>query len=214
MLSKKEKLEKALIGFGFNPYFICSLRGDKGMRDTVYSRERVYSFVDENMDALFKVFSHLLLETGVHRLGIGFNNAQVNTYSIFDPLNMEVHEAVNLLDLDYVEENFPEIRLSEKDEFIKRLYHDILPDDDIFLKLPEYWREIFCQRNKVMRDLTNVEQLNYVLETLPKLRNLEGYYLRIANISLFNSSVSLSFNCDGTQILAQNAFKDFIETNI
>jgi len=214
MLSKREILEKALIGFGFKPNFTSSLRGDKGMRDTVYSRERVISFVDENMDALFQVFSHLLLETGVHRLGIGFNNAQVNTFSIFDPLNMEIHEAHNLLDTIYVEENFPMIHLNEKDEFIKRLYQQILPDDDIFLKLPEYWREIFCQRNQKMRELTNVQQLNYVLEMLPKLRNLEGYYLRIANISLFNSSVSLSFNCDGTQILAHNAFKDFVEKNI
>jgi len=214
MLSKENILKKALVGFGFNPYFLSSLKGDKSMRDTVYSRERCYSFLDEHSEALFKVFSHLLFNTGIHRLDIGFNNSQVDTFSIFDPLNMEIHTAQNLLDDDYVQTSFPLINLEEKDAFIKRFYQQILPRDEIFIKLSEDWQQNFQERNRQMKKLTNIQQLIYLLETLPKLRNLDGYYLRIANISLFNSSVLLGFNCDGTQILAHNAFADFIEENI
>ncbi|MDM8566302.1 hypothetical protein QUF74_11725 [Candidatus Halobeggiatoa sp. HSG11] len=214
MLSKENILKKALVGFGFNPYFLRSLRGDRSMRDTVYSRERCYSYLDEHSKALFKIFSHLLFNTGVHRLDIGFNNSQIDTFSIFDPLNMEIHTARNLLDDEYLQTSFPLVSWDEKDAFIKRFYQQILPRDDIFMKLPEDWQQNFRERNRQMKELTNVNQLNYLLETLPKLRELEGYYLRVANISLFNSSVSLSFNCDGTQILAHNAFADFIEENI
>ncbi len=45
-------------------------------------------------------------------------------------------------------------------------------------------------------------------------RNLEGYYLRSAVINLFNSTVSMSFNCDGTQIMSHKKFKEFIEDYI
>ena len=62
--------------------------------------------------------------------------------------------------------------------------------------------------------LTNKEELKYILTILPQLRNLEGYFLRTASISLFNSTVDMTFNCDGTQIVAHQAFKSFIQDNI
>jgi hypothetical protein len=43
------------------------------------------------------------------------------------------------------------------------------------------------------------------------LRNLDGYYLRSAVINLFNSTISMSFNCDGTQIMSHKKFREFIE---
>jgi len=49
------------------------------------------------------------------------------------------------------------------------------------------------------------------VRSLTALRNLEGYYLRSAVINLFNSTISMSFNCDGTQIMSHKKFREFIE---
>ena len=212
-MQEEKKLKNALVGYGFSPNLVCSLKGDQSLRDTVYRRDKVHNFVDKNIQPLTKIFKTLLLETGVHRLSIGFNNGEIKTFSIFDPLNMEVHTAQNILDKTYLKENFPKVPIIEKDAFIKRLYKNLV-QDEIFKNLPNQWQEGLFERNTQMKKLTNIKQLNNLLEMLPKLRELEGYYLRTASISLFNSTISLSFNCDGTQIMAHNAFEDFIKDNI
>ncbi|SFV65255.1 hypothetical protein MNB_SUP05-5-1067 [hydrothermal vent metagenome] len=212
-MNKEKKLKNALVGYGFSPDLVCSLKGDSSLRNTVYNRERVHNFVDKNIKKLTKIFKCLLLETGVHRLSIGFNNGEIKTFSIFDPLNMEIHTAQNILDKDYLLQNFPKINLKEKDLFIKRLYKNLVKDE-VFLTLPIEWQQSLYKRNQQMNELTNINQLSDLLKTLPKLRDIEGYYLRTATISLFNSTIALSFNCDGTQIMAHNAFEDFIKENI
>jgi hypothetical protein len=212
-MQEEKKLKNALVGYGFSPNLVCSLKGDKTLRESVYNRPKSHNFVDKNLKELTKIFKYLLLETGIHRLSIGFNNGEMKTFSIFDPLNMEVHTAQNILDKDYLHNNFPKISLVEKDAFIKRLYKNLVTDE-VFKKLPNTWQHGLFNRNKKMDKLTNTKQLNSLLDTLPQLRELEGYYLRTASISLFNSTISLSFNCDGTQIMAHNAFEDFIKENI
>ncbi len=211
-MSKKETkiLKKALMGHGFSPYFVCSLKGDKNLRDSVYQRQKVPNFVDNNLSELTEIFKHLLLKTTIHRLSIGFNNGEIKTFSIFDPLNMEIHTAENLLYEDYVSNNFPIIELESKDLFIRRLYKYLLTDD-AFNTLPIYWQQNMINRNNNMTKLTDISVLSNILDTLTKLRAVDSYYLRTAIISLFNSSVALSFNCDGTQIMAHGAFEDFIK---
>lgn len=212
-MKEEKKLKNALVGYGFSPNLVCSLKGDKTLRESVYNRPKVHNFVDKNIKKLTKIFKYLLLETGVHRLSVGFNNGEIKTFSIFDPLNMEVHTAQNILEKDYLHNNFPKISLIEKDAFIKRLYKNLVTDE-VFIKLPNTWQDGLFSRNEKMKKLTNINQLSSLLETLPQLRNIEGYYLRTASISLFNSTIALSFNCDGTQIMAHNAFEDFIKENI
>jgi len=43
---------------------------------------------------------------------------------------------------------------------------------------------------------------------------LDGYYLRSVVINLFNSTIAMSFNCDGTQIMSHKKFKEFINEYI
>ena len=209
-MKEQNILKKALIGYGFSPKFMCSIKGDKSLRESVYNRPRVVNFVDENIEKLSKIITHLLLNTGVHRISIGFNNGEIKSFSVFDPLNMEIHTASNILDEEYIAINFPQLSLDKKDKFIKRLYN-YLTTDEVFTDLPNFWQNDFKNRNNQMQELTNTQTLNDILTTLPKLRNIEGYYLRTATISLFNSSIALSFNCDGTQIMAHSSFADFVD---
>lgn len=209
---KANALKKALVGYGFDKNLIKSIKGDKSLRETVYNREKTSSSIDKNMPELIKIFEYLLLETGAHRLSIGFNNGEVKTFSIFDPANMEVHLASDLLDEDYINENFVKIPLKAKSQFFKRLYQ-MLTKDEIFKHLSPDWQTAFKSRNEAMKNtkLTDVDELRYILKTLPALRNLDGYFLRTTSIGLFNSTVNMTFNCDGTQIIAHQKFKTFFE---
>lgn len=208
-MSKKSKKE-ALVGYYFNNNLMHSIKGDKGLRESVYARARAFNSVDENLKALVDVWLYLLLETGAYRLVIGLNNAEVKVSSVFDPFNTEVHLAIDLLSSDYLKANFNEINLSEKDALIKRIYQ-LLACDETFALLSDDWQRSLLVRNQNMNQLTDTADLRFIMQNVPKLRDLEGYYLRAITINLFNSTVSMSFNCDGTQIMSHRKFRDFIE---
>jgi hypothetical protein len=200
----------ALVGYYFNNNLMHAIKGDKSLRESVYSRERTLNQVDENINALAEVWLYLLLETGSYRLVIGLNNAEVRIASVFDPFNTEVHLAQDLLKPDYVDFHFNKISLQKKDALIKRIYQ-FLEHDITFDLLSSGWQTSLLARNKNMQQLTDVKDLHFILKNIPKLRNLEGYYLRSITINLFNSTVSMSFNCDGTQIMSHKKFKNFIQ---
>ena len=90
----------------------------------------------------------------------------------------------------------------------------MLENDKAFNFLSEEWQNAFHPRNQFMKQLTNEEELDFIVENLPKLRSLDGYYLRSAVINLFNSTIAMSFNCDGTQIMSHKKFKEFINEYI
>jgi hypothetical protein len=169
--------------------------------------------VDENLEQLSQVWLDLLLDTGVYRLVIGLNNAEVRVSSVFDPFNTEVHLADDLLNSDYVDFHFNKIPLKKKSQLIKRIYK-MLENDEVFGMLSLQWQQSLHERNQSMQKLTNINDLRFILKNLSKLRHLEGYYLRSVTINLFNSTVSMSFNCDGTQIMSHKKFKEFIEEYI
>ena len=202
--------KKALVGYYFDDNLMRSVKGDKSLRDSVYNRERTMNLVDENIDELLEVILFLLLSTGIYRIVIGLNNGEIKTSSVFDPFNVEVHLAEDLLVPDYVFHHFGTISLDEKEALIER-YYQMLEHDPAFDFLSEEWQEAFHKRNETMNQLTDEQDLRYIIEHIPALRNLEGYYLRSAVINLFNSTVSMSFNCDGTQIMSHKKFKEFIE---
>ena len=207
------KKKDALVGYYFNNNLMHSIKGDKSLRESVYNRERAFNSVDENLEQLSQVWLGLLLETGVYRLVIGLNNAEVRVASVFDPFNTEVHLADDLLNPDYVGFHFNKIPLKEKSRLIKRIYK-MLENDEVFGMLSQEWQQSLHERNRSMQKLTNIDDLRFILENLSKLRHLEGYYLRSVTINLFNSTVSMSFNCDGTQIMSHKKFKEFIEEYI
>ena len=211
MLAKQE-LEKALIGVGVTPIEtqVIGLQGDRSLRDTALSRERVENFSDEHMMELASLFSHLMKNTSVHRLSVGFNNCEVKTFSVFDPLNMEIHRAEDIVRASYYITHFPLLHYEAKEAFIHRLYDHVLNDEEM-QKRPQRQDRIF-QRNASIK-LTPIEELDHVFEALPKLRQIDGYYLRSMIINQFNSTLSMSFNCDGTHLMAMTNFDEFLETN-
>lgn len=202
--------KNALVGYYFNNNLMHSIKGDKSLRESAYNRKRAFNSVDENINKLSQVWLYLLLETGAYRLMIGFNNTEVQLSSVFDPFNTEVHLADDLLNSEYVKFHFNKITLKEKSSLIRRIYAMLENDNTFSLLSPEVRRSL-CKRNKSMQKLTNIDDLHFIIENLPKLRNLEGYYLRSVTINLFNSTVSMSFNCDGTQIMSHQKFKEFIQ---
>lgn len=204
------KKKDALVGCYFNNNLMHSIKGDKSLKESVYNRERAFNIVDKNLDQLSRVWLDLLLNTGTYRLVIGLNNAEIRVASVFDPFNTEVHLADDLLNPDYVGFHFNKIPLKEKSQLIKRIYKAI-ESDKVFDLLSKNWQQSLRERNQSMQELTNINDLCFILENLSKLRHLEGYYLRSVTINLFNSTVSMSFNCDGTQIMSHKKFKEFIE---
>jgi N-formylglutamate amidohydrolase len=206
MTEKKD----ALVGYYFNNNLMHSIRGDKGLRESVYNRKRTFNNVDKHIDELAEVWLYLLLKTGVYRLVIGLNNAEVRIASVFDPFNTEVHLADDLLDADYIDFHFNKISLHEKDKLIRRIYQ-LLEQDSTFSLLSSSWQKALLDRNQQMQSLTQAKDLHFILKNVAKLRHLEGYYLRSITINLFNSTVSMSFNCDGTQIMSHKKFKHFIK---
>ena len=205
--------KEALVGYYFDDNLMRSVKGDKSLRDSVYNRERSFNNVDENIEALMGVVKYLLKSTGIFRIVIGFNNGEVKTSSVFDPFNVEIHLVEDLISEDYVFHHFGRIEIDEKSELIKRFYK-MLENDKAFNFLSEEWKNAFHSRNQFMKQLTNEEELDFIVENLPKLRSLDGYYLRSAVINLFNSTIAMSFNCDGTQIMSHKKFKEFINEYI
>jgi len=204
------KKKDALVGYYFNNNLMHSIKGDKSLRESVYNRERAFNNVDKNLEKLSEVWLYLLLETGAYRLVIGLNNAEVRISSVFDPFNTEVHLADDLLNPEYMDFHFNKIPLKEKSRLIKRLYK-VMEKDTAFELLSPEWQKSLHVRNQKMEKLTDINDLRFIMENLPKLRDLEGYYLRSITINLFNSTVSMSFNCDGTQIMSHKKFREFIE---
>jgi hypothetical protein len=80
------KKKDALVGYYFNNNLMHSIKGDKSLRESVYNRERAFNSVDENLEQLSQVWLDLLLDTGVYRLVVGLNNAEVRVSSVFDPI--------------------------------------------------------------------------------------------------------------------------------
>jgi len=205
--------KEALVGYYFDDNLMRSVKGDKSLRDSVYNRERSFNNVDENIEALMGIVKYLLKSTGIFRIVIGFNNGEVKTSSVFDPFNVEIHLVEDLISEDYVFHHFGRIEIGEKSELIKRFYK-MLENDKAFNFLSKEWQYAFHSRNKFMKQLTNEEDLDFIVENLPKLRSLDGYYLRSVVINLFNSTIAMSFNCDGTQIMSHKKFKEFINEYI
>ncbi|MDM8545105.1 hypothetical protein QUF61_01280 [Candidatus Venteria ishoeyi] len=208
----EDELQKALVGVGINAFStrVIGLRGDQSLRHTVYTRERIANFSDLHMEELANIFLYLLTDTGIHRLSIGFNNDEIKTFSIFDPFNMEVHKAEDLVRKSYYQSHFPQIHYAEKAAFIDRAYEHLLQDNEL-QRLP-YWQAKIRERNQRL-NLPSRDDLRCIFKRLPSLRSMDNFFLRSMIISLFNSTVSLSFNCDGTQLMAIAGFDEFLKNN-
>jgi len=188
------------------------IKGDPSLRETAPLRDRYQSILDERFDEIGPSLERLLMHQSTYQLFIGFNNAEVRTYSIFDPLREEIHSAEKLLDKKYIERHFPEIPFEEKITMMRELY-DFIFQNQHYKHVPSYWRKIIDRRHKEWQPMS-IEEIGQICRTLVVLRDLENYYLRNVTISIVQSVVRMQFNCDGTQFVRAQDFKQFIEENL
>jgi len=188
------------------------LKGDPSMRNSVFSREKFKSPVDELFPCLEPNLEEMMLNRSLYRIYIGFNSGEVRTCSIFDPMREEVHEAKQLCDKAYVDRHFPEIDYQTKVQAIRDIYRN-LRESDVFKYVPGYWKNIMVRRAQTWNPIKE-EDLPVIIQTLQKLREIEEFYLRNATICIVQHVVRLNFNCDGTQLVDAENYRQFLEENI
>ena len=205
--------ENIVSAVGLDPKKLqIGLKGDPSLRETAMDRCRYESELDRVFNELEPVFEDLLLRRGLYRLFIGFNNSEIRTCSIFDPLREEIHQAEKLASPDYVERHFPRIPYDRKTDIMRQLYAALMKSD-LWDYMPPHWQRLTQNRHKFWQPMSEDEVLR-VLRHLRVLRNLPEYYLRNFSISTVQSVVRLQFNCDGTQIIHAADFDAFIKQNL
>ena len=205
--------ESIISAAGLNPDQLqIGIKGDPSMRESVPERKRYTSKVDTVFADLEPCLEDLMLNRGIYRIFIGFNSGEVRTNSIFDPLRQEIHDAEKLSDTHYIDRQFPHINYAEKIQLIRSLY-STLRSSEQYKNMPAHWQNILNRRSDQWKPL-EPESIPGILSTVRKLREVEEYYLRNITVCIVQGIVRMQFNCDGTQIIDANNFRNFLEENL
>lgn len=188
------------------------IRGDPSMRETTGERKRYVSSVDEHLDALIPVFQELLLNRSTYQLFVGFNNGEIRTNSVFDPMRQEIHDAEKMVDQAYIVRQFPEVSYEDKIRLISDGY-TFLREHAVYQSMPSYWRNIMVRRSQHWEAMEK-EEIISVVSTLKALRDMPSYFMRNITINIVQSIVRIQFNCDGTQIVSAENYSRFLEENL
>lgn len=209
-----DQIHDAIVGaFGMEPGETqVSIRGDPTLRETVPIRPRQPSVVDRHATKLLEVCEWLLKKTGCYSIYIGFNSSEIRTESVFNPYSYEIHDAESLISDDYCRRHFIEMPYHEKIYFIHKM-RGIVQKHVLREYLPLNWRKSMDEEHGQWRPLAK-NQIKRIIESLNKLRKIDGFYLRNAAISLSQRVVRASFNCDGTYIVAAEHFPSFVDDSI
>lgn len=188
------------------------LKGDPSLRETTFYRKRYTSETDDYFEQLIPHFIELLTERSTYRLYIGFNNGEIRTHSVFDPLRVEIHSAEKMAEDAYFERQFPKIPYEEKMNIIRLIYQS-LEQANIDRFLPAYWKNVIKKRNAKWEPM-QYEKIPQIIQSLKRLRNMDEYYLRNISICTIQDFVRTQFNCDGTQLVKSKNYQSFLEQNI
>jgi len=188
------------------------IRGDPSLRETTSLRPRYNSDVDAHLGDLCPNFEELLLRRSTYRLFVGFNNGEIRTHSVFDPLTQEIHTAERLVNPGYVARQFPMISYEDKVQLVRDLY-EALRELPGYQQMPTYWRNIMVRRSQEWSPMEQNEIVS-IIARLQALRELPVYFMRNITICLVQRIIRIQFNCDGTQILRAEDFQKFLELNI
>ncbi|MDH5408093.1 MAG: hypothetical protein OEY00_05735 [Gammaproteobacteria bacterium] len=191
---------------------LIGIRGDPSLRETTYDRKRYLSEVDQHIDALMENLQELMLNRSTYKLFLGFNNGEIRTNSIFDPLREEVHSVEKMIDASYIERQFPKVSYEDKIQLMRDLY-TALRANPIYQRMPGYWNNIMVRRSAAWEPMEK-EEISTVISTLRTLREMPTYYIRNITISIVQSIVRMQFNCDGTQIVSAENYQQFLEENL
>lgn len=189
-----------------------SIKGDPTLRDSVFTRGKQESQVDQLFPCLEPHLRDMILHRSVYRIYIGFNSGEIRTCSVFDPMREEIHQAEKLCEPNYIKRHFPEIDYTHKVEGIRDIYKN-LRESTLFQYVPDYWKRITHKRAQTWNPIRKHDLPN-IIHTLQKFRGLEELYLRNATICIIQHVVRLQFNCDGTQLIDAKNYCQFLEDNL
>jgi len=188
------------------------IRGDPSMRETTGERKRYTSDVDARIDELVPSFQELLLNRSTYQLFVGFNNGEIRTNSVFDPMRQEIHSAEKIADPNYVKRQFPQISYDDKIGLIKETYQSVR-ESSYYKSIPQYWQNIMNRRGEQWEPM-EVFEIVSVVSTLKTMREMPIYFMRNITINIVQSIVRIQFNCDGTQIVSAENYGQFLEENL
>lgn len=191
---------------------LIGIRGDPSLRETTFDRKRYTSEVDEHIDTLIPNLQELMLNRSTYKLFVGFNNGEIRTISVFDPMREEVHCVEKMIDPGYIERQFPRVDYDDKIRLMREIY-TALRASPIYQQLPVYWRNIMARRSAAWEPMEQ-EEVVHVISTLKTLRDMPTYYIRNVTLSVVQSIVRMQFNCDGTQIVSAENYQRFLEDNL
>lgn len=204
-------IHEAIIGaFGLPPDKLhVSIKGDPSLRETVSLRPRQQSRIDRNADLVLETCGWLLRKTGCYGIYVGFNSSEVRTESVFNPFNYEIHDAEALIREGYKERHFVKLPYQKKMKVIRKL-RDSVQTGPLRQYLPPHWQSLMDQQRAEWQPLDKNDIVR-IMQSFSKLREIEGFYLRNAAVSLSQGMVRASFNCDGTYIVAAAHFPQFVQ---
>ncbi|MHB1620354.1 MAG: hypothetical protein ACYCTY_10310 [Sulfuricella sp.] len=206
-------IHEAIVGtFGLPPdKLFVSIKGDPTLRETASLRPRQESRIDREAGKVLETCEWLLRKTGCFSIYVGFNSSEVRTESVFNPFNYEIHDAIALIQPGYVERHFVQVPYQKKMKIIGRVRKTV-QTGPLRKYLPPHWRTLMDRQREEWKPMAK-KDIKQVVQSLNRLRGIEGYYLRNAAISLSQGIVRASFNCDGTYIVAAEYFPQFVEEN-
>ena len=205
--------ESIVSATGLNAHSLqIGIKGDPSLRETSLERKKYESPVDKIFDKLIANLQDALLNHSTYRVYIGFNSGEVHTYSIFDPLRHEIHDAEKMADLAYINRHFPAISYDDKIQAMREIY-DVILKSKWLDRVPGYWKNIFMKRHRMWQPMSQ-DEIRTIMMSLKTLRDLPDLYLRNITICVVQDMVRMQFNCDGTQIISAENYKKFIEDNL
>lgn len=206
-------IHEAIVGtFGLPPgKLFVSIKGDPTLRETASLRPRQESRIDREAGKVLETCDWLLRKTGCFSIYVGFNSSEVRTESVFNPFNYEIHDAIALIQPGYVERHFVQVPYQKKMKIIGRVRNTV-QTGPLREYLPPHWRALMDRQREEWKPMAK-KDIKQVVQSLNRLRGIEGFYLRNAAISLSQGIVRASFNCDGTYIVAAEYFPQFVEEN-
>lgn len=207
-------LNEAIVGaFGLpadKPF--VGIKGDPSLRETAPIRSKFASRIDQKVGPALERIEWLLNETGCYAVYVGFNSSEVRTESIFNPFNYEIHDIDTLLTDGYASRHFVPVPFQEKMNTIAWV-RSMIQTGPLRNYLPEHWQKLMDEQRANWQPLGK-EHIHDIIRGFDQLRNIDGYYLRNAAISLSEGIVRASFNCDGTYIVRADYFSEFVKQNL
>ena len=169
------------------------IKGDPAIRGTVFHQSRSDSQMDLHIDTVLGVMEELILDHGVFHCKLHLSSSRVTLWLMDDPYRYRLLDIASLtrpdICLTFPRCNYPTVERSKIRECAHR--DGVLP----------------CGMADPGVALIPAERIRDILQAIKRLRFIdETFYLRSANLNIFNGMVALTFSCDGTHYLPWDEF--------